>query len=201
MLDRIGIPTVLVDSAISSSHPAVNIDDFGGAQSAARHLLELGHRQLAVIVLPPTRSQLGNTPSAARRMAGYQAALDRAGAPAPHTVTAGISVAAGTRAFESLPKQRRPTAVLAMSDMAAIGVMSAAQAAGLRVPDDLSVVGFDDLPMAAWTSPALTTDASADHREGPARRTSFNSDDQRQDGRFAVASWHQPGRSRFRVGS
>jgi DNA-binding LacI/PurR family transcriptional regulator len=158
VLDRIGIPTVLVDSAISSSHPAVNIDDFGGAQSAARHLLELGHRQLAVIVLPPTRSQLGNTPSAARRMAGYQAALDRAGAPAPHTVTAGISVAAGTRAFESLPKgKRRPTAVLAMSDMAAIGVMSAAQAAGLRVPDDLSVVGFDDLPMAAWTSPALTT--------------------------------------------
>jgi DNA-binding LacI/PurR family transcriptional regulator len=91
-------------------------------------------------------------------MAGYQAALDDAGVAAPHTVTAGISVAAGTRAFESLPKgKRRPTGVLAMSDMAAIGVMSAAQAAGLRVPDDLSVVGFDDLPMAAWTSPALTT--------------------------------------------
>jgi DNA-binding LacI/PurR family transcriptional regulator len=91
-------------------------------------------------------------------MAGYQAAMDAAGAPTPHTVTAGISVASGTRAFESLPKgKRRVTAVLAMSDMAAIGVMSAAQAAGLRVPDDLSIVGFDDLPMASWTNPGLTT--------------------------------------------
>jgi LacI family transcriptional regulator len=73
-------------------------------------------------------------------------------------VVAGISVAAGARAFEALPQgRRRPTGVLAMSDMAAIGVMSAAQAAGLRVPDDLSVVGFDDVPAAAWTNPPLTT--------------------------------------------
>jgi DNA-binding LacI/PurR family transcriptional regulator len=158
VLDRIGIPAVLIDSEGSPTHPAVNVDDEGGAEAAARHLLELGHHRLAVIVLPPTRGQVGNTPTAARRMAGYQAAFNRVGAPPPYTLTAGISVAAGARAFESLPKGiRRPTAVLAMSDMAAIGVMSAAQAAGMRVPDDLSVVGFDDLPMAAWTSPALTT--------------------------------------------
>jgi LacI family transcriptional regulator len=67
-------------------------------------------------------------------------------------------MAAGARAFDGLPKgRRRPTAVLAMSDMAAIGLMSAAQAAGLKIPDDLSVVGYDDLPMAAWTNPGLTT--------------------------------------------
>jgi DNA-binding LacI/PurR family transcriptional regulator len=157
-LDRIGIPTVLVDSNGSSDHPTVNIDDAGGAEQAARHLLELGHRDFAIIGLPPTRSQAELTPTTARRLAGYRVALDEGGVPAPHLMSAGISVAAGARAFDALPKGRqRPTAILAMSDMAAIGVMSAAAAAGLSVPHDISVVGYDDLPMSAWTSPALTT--------------------------------------------
>jgi LacI family transcriptional regulator len=65
---------------------------------------------------------------------------------------------AGARAFDGLPKgKHRPTGVLAMSDMAAIGLMAAAQAAGVPVPGGLSIVGYDDLPMAAWTNPALTT--------------------------------------------
>jgi DNA-binding LacI/PurR family transcriptional regulator len=157
-LDRLGIPTVLVDSEASASHPSVNVDDKGGAEAAARHLLELGHRQLAIIVLPPARAHVEHTPTAARRMAGYQAAIESAGAPDPYLVTAGISVPAGISAFEGLPKgKRRPTGVLAMSDMAAIGVMSAAQASGLGVPGDLSVVGFDDIPLSAWTNPPLTT--------------------------------------------
>jgi DNA-binding LacI/PurR family transcriptional regulator len=158
VLDRIGIPTVHVDSEESPGHPAVNVDDGGGARSAARHLLELGHSQLAIIVLPPARAQTDRTPTAVRRLAGYQAAIREAGAPEPYTEVAGISVAAGSRAFQALPKgRRRPTAILAMSDMTAIGLMSAAQAAGLRVPEDISVVGFDDVPAAAWTNPPLTT--------------------------------------------
>ena len=158
VLDRIGIPTVLVDSEGSVEHPAVNVDDQGGAHSAARYLLDLGHRKLAIIVLPPARAQINSTPVAARRLAGYLAAIREAGAPEPYSVVAGISVPAGSRAFESLPKgKRRPTGVLAMSDMAAIGVMTAAQSAGLAVPDDLSVVGFDDVPASAWTNPPLTT--------------------------------------------
>jgi DNA-binding LacI/PurR family transcriptional regulator len=158
MLDRIGIPAVLVDSDASPNHPAVNVDDEGGAEAAALHVLELGHREVAIIVLPPTRAQVGLTPAASRRLVGYRAALDRAGTPEPYTMTAGVTLAAGARAFEGLPKgRRRPTAVLAMSDMAAIGLMAAAQAAGLKIPDDLSIVGYDDLPMAAWTNPALTT--------------------------------------------
>ena len=157
-LDRIGIPTVLIDSLSSPGHPAVNVDDVGGADAAAEHLLKLGHRDLAVILLPPTRAQAEPTPTAARRLAGYQAAIDRAGAPAPFTFTAGVSVPAGVRAFDALPKgERRPTGVLAMSDMTAFGVMAAAIAAGLRVPEDISIVGYDDLPMAAWTTPPLTT--------------------------------------------
>jgi DNA-binding LacI/PurR family transcriptional regulator len=158
VLDGLGIPTVLIDSEATGAHPVVNVDDRGGAEAAANHLLQLGHRRLAIIVLPPARSQMTSTPTASRRLAGYQAAIEAAGAPAPLTVTAGISVAAGTRAFESLPSGRqRPTGLLAMSDMAAIGVLNAAQAKGVIVPIDLSVVGFDDLPMSAWTNPPLTT--------------------------------------------
>jgi len=157
-LDRLGIPTVLVDADGSVNHPTVNVDDSGGAEAAARHLLKLGHRDIAVIGLPPTHAQVGLTPTASRRLAGYQAALDEAGVPAPQLITAGISQAAGVRAFEALGQgKRRSTAVLAMSDMTAIGVMSAAAQAGVRVPMDLSIVGFDDLPVAAWTNPALTT--------------------------------------------
>jgi DNA-binding LacI/PurR family transcriptional regulator len=157
-LDRLGIPAVLVDSDGSSNHPAVNVDDAGGAEAAAQHLLQLGHRDLAVILLPPTRAQAEPTPTAARRLAGYMAAIQKSQAPLPFTVTAGVSVPAGARAFEALPKgKRRPTGVLAMSDMTAIGLMAAAMAAGLRVPEDLSIVGYDDLPIAAWTNPRLTT--------------------------------------------
>ncbi|HET7421116.1 MAG TPA: LacI family DNA-binding transcriptional regulator [Candidatus Dormibacteraeota bacterium] len=157
-LDRIGIPTVLVDSQESPAHPSVNVDDEGGARAAAEHLLELGHRQLAILVLPPARAQTTSTPTAVRRLAGYEAAIRAAGAPPPYTEVANISVGAGSRAFAALPTgRRRPTAVLAMSDMTAIGLMAAAQAAGLRVPDDLAVVGFDDVPAAEWTSPPLTT--------------------------------------------
>jgi DNA-binding LacI/PurR family transcriptional regulator len=158
VLDRIGIPTVVVDSESTPAHPAVNVDDMGGARAAAEHLLELGHVQLAIIVLPTARSHVGHTPTAAQRLAGYLSAIDRAGVESPVIVTAGISVAAGSRAFESLPKgRRRPTGVLAMSDMVAIGVIAAAQSAGLRVPGDVSVIGYDDIPMAAWTNPPLTT--------------------------------------------
>lgn len=156
-LDRIGIPTVLIDSDASAIHPAVNVDDAGGAEAAARHLLELGHRDLAVILLPPTRLH-ALTPTASRRLGGYRSALDAAGAPEPRMVSAGATMAAGAHAFEALPKgKRRPTGVLAMSDMAAIGLMAAAIASGLRVPEDLSIIGYDDLPMAAWTTPPLTT--------------------------------------------
>jgi len=158
VLERIGIPTVMVDSEGSANHPAVNIDDEGGAEAAARHLLGLGHRRIAILALPPVRAQQDPSPSVTRRLSGYRRAIDAAGAPEATTVVAGISVAAGGRAFESLPKGRHgPTGVLAMSDMAAIGVLGAAASARLRVPEDLSVVGFDDIPASAWTSPPLTT--------------------------------------------
>ncbi len=157
-LSRLGLPVVSVDFDGGPHLVAVNVDDAGGAAAAARHLLKLGHRELAVVMLGPAypeRLPLGVTE---RRLAGYQHAIEEAGARPPITVAAGATTEAGARAFRTLWKRaRKPTGILAMSDMAAIGVMSAAKAAGLRVPEDLSVVGFDDLAIAAWTNPALTT--------------------------------------------
>ena len=158
LLDRLGIPNVLIDSDESRDHAVVNVDDAAGAELAARHLLELGPRRLAIVVLPPARCERGDPPTAARRLAGYRTAIAASGAPEPVVVAAGISTAAGARALHALPAgPDRPTAVLAMSDTVAIGILSAAHAAGMRVPEDLSVVGYDDVPMAAFTRPPLTT--------------------------------------------
>lgn len=157
---RLGIPAVLIDSetAGADGRLAVNVDDAAGAEAAAHHLIELGHRELALVMLPPTTSQSWPTPVTARRLAGYQAAFAEAALPEPFRLTAAATMASGARAFAALPRgRRRPTAALVMSDMAAFGMLAAAQEAGLRIPEDLSVVGYDDLPMAAWTTPALTT--------------------------------------------
>jgi DNA-binding LacI/PurR family transcriptional regulator len=157
-MKRLGIPAVLIDSEDTPGETAVNVDDAGGAEAAARHLLELGHRELALVMLPPAGSQGWPTPVVTRRLAGYRAALEQADAETPFQVTAAATMSAGARAFAALPRgRRRPTAALVMSDMAAIGMLSAARSAGTRVPEDFSVVGYDDLPMAAWTTPALTT--------------------------------------------
>jgi len=160
-MERLGIPAVLVDSedaGESSDRLAVNVDDAGGAEAAAHHLIELGHRDLALVMLPPTTSRSWPTPVTARRLAGYQAAFADAALEKPFTLTAAATMASGARAFAALPRgRRRPTAALVMSDMAAFGMLAAAQEAGLRIPEDFSVVGYDDLPMAAWTTPALTT--------------------------------------------
>jgi len=160
-MERLGIPAVLIDSEDAgddSLRLAVNVDDAGGAEAAAHHLIGLGHRDLALVMLPPTSSRSWPTPVTARRLAGYQAAFFEAGLAEPFKLTAAATMASGARAFAALPRgRRRPTAALVMSDMAAFGMLAAAQEAGLKIPEDFSVVGYDDLPMAAWTTPALTT--------------------------------------------
>lgn len=155
---RLGIPSVLMDCDPPPGQPAINIDDEAGAEAAAQHLIDLGHRHLAVIALPPAQSRPGPTTVARRRLAGYRSAIKRAALPAPTTVTAPPTVEGGARAWRQLAAlRRRPTAVLAMSDMTAIGLMAAAQSEGVRIPADLSVIGYDDVPVAASVNPALTT--------------------------------------------
>ncbi len=150
------IPLVILDPSGEPAHdtPSVGATNWNGGLVAARHLLELGHRRIAMINGPD--EFLG----CRARLDGYRAALDAAGIvgdpdlirTAPLYTQDGQVAAA---ALLALPDP--PTAIFAANDLQALGVYEAARRAGLRVPDDLSVVGFDDLPLGQWVGPALTT--------------------------------------------
>jgi DNA-binding LacI/PurR family transcriptional regulator len=129
-----GVPLVVVDEPRLPGHAFVGVEDRLGGRLAAEHLLELGHTQFAV-------ASSGGA-AGAQRIAGYRDALEAVG------------LGWGEVAFDGPDP---PTAVLATSDQLALGVIEAAREAGLRVPEDVSVVGFDDIPGAAWSQPGLTT--------------------------------------------
>jgi alanine racemase len=159
---KAGVPLVLVDSSSLPEHGSVVIDDTGGAVAAAEHLLALGHRDVLVVgIEPPVPGDVDEDGVTARRLQGYRMAFEAAGLTiaderillAPATVEGGIA-AAGVALDEG---ERRPTAILAMSDAMAIGAISAARQRGLAVPRDLSVVGFDDIDLAGHVDPSLTT--------------------------------------------
>jgi LacI family transcriptional regulator len=151
-----GIPCVVVDPVDlpDPDVPSVGATNWGGGLAATRHLLELGHRRIAVIGGP--RGLLCSR----ARIDGYRAALESAGVPYdPELVREGTVHHAGgyEAAIALLALPDPPTAVFAGSDEQAFGVLEAARVAGLAVPRDLSVVGFDDLPISRWAAPPLTT--------------------------------------------
>lgn len=173
------LPTVLLDQPPRAGVPSLTVDDAGGARRAAEHLLGLGHRHLAVITdrlgpegAPPDQpphARVAHTFFAAQeRFAGYRAAIEAAGlswAAVAIVECAGNSEAQGAEAMaQLLALEPRPTAVLCITDRLALGAIAAAQAAGLAVPADLSVVGFDDIPSASRSAPPLTTVRQA-HRD------------------------------------
>jgi LacI family transcriptional regulator len=155
-LQRQRIPFVVVDndSATSASVPTVGSNNWNGGLLATRHLLELGHRRIAVISGPQ------DVLCSRARVAGFRSAHDEAGIPVdPELVRYGKFAAhTGYRhGMALLTRTDRPTAIFAGSDIQAMGVLRAARRLGLDVPGDLSVIGYDNLPLAAWTGPALTT--------------------------------------------
>jgi DNA-binding LacI/PurR family transcriptional regulator len=135
------LPLVVVDEPRLAQHAYVGIEDRRGARLAAEHLLALGHRRFALMC--------GASATQGERLAGYREAVEAAGArwEAPELATLG----------NALVTDDRPTALLAGSDQLALSALEAARDAGLVVPHDLSIVGFDDIPGAAWSVPALTT--------------------------------------------
>src|SRR6185503_5446725 len=158
-----GIPMVLVDADDLPEHSSIVVDDEAGARAAAEHLLGLGHRNFVVIAVEGAASPTGEPRQhgvSERRLRGYQAAFTAAGvALGAGSIVAGrASIDGGSAAFQrAWAMGLRPTAVVAMSDAMAIGAMRAAREQGLRIPDDLSVVGFDDIDLAAHVDPPLTT--------------------------------------------
>jgi DNA-binding LacI/PurR family transcriptional regulator len=155
-LQRLHTPVVLVDPVRSGSAslPTVVATDWAGGRDAADHLLRLGHRRIGFITGPPEQE------CHLDRLDGYRAALLRAGVvPDPTLVRHGDSLLGGGQRHgaDLLGLADRPTAIISGSDEQAYGVYQAARAIGLRVPEDLSVVGFDDVELCQWVSPQLTT--------------------------------------------
>jgi LacI family transcriptional regulator len=153
---RHGIPYVLVDR-LASSHEAcsVAVDDVSGGELALRHLIDRGHRRLALVNGPTQLAQCSD------RLEGAHKALDDAGLPRSGLSvleTTLLDVASGRDAGARLLGLRsRPTAVFCANDLLALGVLQAMFAAGLRVPDDMAIVGYDDIEFAAAAAVPLTS--------------------------------------------
>lgn len=149
------VPVVAIDPHTGPADlPTVECDSFGGALQATRYLIELGHTSIGFIAgRPDLRSSIA-------RDAGYRRAMADAGLPVhPHLVGSGSyrQDAVRVAALEMLGGPDRPTAIFAANDLSAIEIIRVATELGLDVPQHLSVIGFDDVPEASKTTPALST--------------------------------------------
>jgi len=157
LIARPAVPLVLINRQLTPpSLGTVDVDQEAGVRAAMAHLIALGHRRIAYLGGPPA-SQVQQ-----RRLAAFRAACADAGLPPAGVigVTATPTIVGGKDAARALLRGRpgrRPTAVLAYNDLMAIGILMAAHEASVTVPDHLSIVGHDDIPMAAALHPALTT--------------------------------------------
>jgi LacI family repressor for deo operon, udp, cdd, tsx, nupC, and nupG len=156
-LERIGVPVVLINNHNEQSGRytfSVSVDNQHGGHLATRHLVEQGHRRVAYV------SGTADQSDSADRLAGYQRALEENSISFdPALVVSGNGrLDGGERALHVLASlDSPPTAVFCYNDMTAIGLMCAARKAGLSVPETLAVVGFDDIPLATYVCPPLTT--------------------------------------------
>ena len=153
-LDQQDAPMVVIGYTRGWKTPAVHADDYGGSLSAMRHLLALGHRRIGVVgsVVRPFAIE--------ERIRGVHDALVEAGLMLdPQLVVEGdFTSDSGERGGHTLlALSEPPTAIFALNDRMAVGVMHAASARGLSIPSALSVIGFDDIPLATMLTPALTT--------------------------------------------
>ncbi|WP_017545325.1 LacI family DNA-binding transcriptional regulator [Nocardiopsis prasina] len=155
-LDALGVPVVLVDPVGDPAReiPAVGAANWDGGLTATEHLIGLGHRRVAMLAGP------ADVMCSRARVDGYRSAMRDAGLPVPDGYVSHGDFLAGTgkdltEILLDLPEP--PTAIFAGSDQMARGAYEVLYKRGLRVPDDVSVVGFDDLPEARWATPPLTT--------------------------------------------
>jgi len=161
------MPQVVVDREIDElAADLVEVNHEAGGFLATQHLLQLGHRRIACIAGPQALS------SARQRVQGYRRALHEAGLTAHDKLLrhGDFTSAGGHAAMSSLlditPPAERPSAVFASNDLMAIGAICAAAAKGLRIPKDLSVIGFDDIALAAFSNPPLSSIAQPKHQTG-----------------------------------
>ena len=165
-LRRRDLPLVTVDQEALPGRPSINVDDRAGARAAAQHVIDLGHRRVGLLNLHPVQEDSPEStpvdapwnPPASERDAGWRAALSAAGIePAVELAAFRPVTAAYDAARRLLQRPDRPTALLCFSDVYAAQALRAAESLGLRVPEDVSVVGFDDSSLATAVHPCLTT--------------------------------------------
>ncbi len=145
------VPLVSVEAGPDEGVAVVHVDQFLGAELATRHLLELGHRTVWHIAGPPDFIE------ARQRIAAWRATLEAAGARVPPVLLGDWSARAGYELGARLAADPEVTAVFAANDPMALGLLRVLHEAGRRVPDDVSLVGFDDVPEASYFAPPLTT--------------------------------------------
>jgi DNA-binding LacI/PurR family transcriptional regulator len=163
------LPIVTVDQPRGAQTPFVGIDDRAAARSAAEYLRELGHERVGVLSFVTTldpRASLALDLSV-ERLLGYEEGLDAAWDPSlVRTCRPNAPDPAREATLDLLRLAEPPTAILAMSDIFAIGALQGAAEAGVAVPEELSVVGFDDSPIAQQASPPLTTVSQPQEEKG-----------------------------------
>jgi LacI family transcriptional regulator len=147
-----GVPFVMVGRHSDSRASYVDVDNVGGARMAVEHLIRLGHRRIGTITGPLSMA------SGEDRLVGYRQALEAHRIPVQEALIAegDFTEGGGTMGMQRL-LSASPTAVFAASDSTAIGALKAIREAGLHVPEDIALIGFDDIPLAAALEPALTT--------------------------------------------
>ena len=146
------MPLVMLGGTASGDHPRLAIDNHAGAFHMTAHLLAAGHRRIAFIAGPP-----GNI-EAAQRLAGYRDALAGHGAAAGEQVLQGdFSEQSGLDAASALAAGALPDAIFAANDMMAIGCLQGLRGRSFRVPEDVALAGFDDIPISRFLDPPLTS--------------------------------------------
>ena len=148
-------PVVVWGRLPGSEMPFVDVDNAAAARTAVEHLIRLGHRRIACITNGPPEDA-----ASAARLEGYQLALEYAGITFDAQLVryGDFEERSGTDAMlDLLALTPRPSAAFVASDEVALGALKAVRARGLRVPDDIALVGFDDLPISEFVDPALTT--------------------------------------------
>ncbi|HML20264.1 MAG TPA: LacI family DNA-binding transcriptional regulator [Aggregatilinea sp.] len=164
VLQQRGVPFVMVDSDPTPDIPCVNIDDEAGAYAAMSYALRMGHRRITILGIRSGyhgdyRKYAGTLQ---RRIAGYTRALGEVGLslddPGIHLLECECDLDGGVEGLETVLQSRtRPTAIVAMADVIAIGVMRAAREHHIDLPGKLSIIGYDDIEASGLTCPALTT--------------------------------------------
>src|SRR4051794_2798592 len=176
-----GLPYVLIEYEDEPAGPRtaahVQIDDVRGSEDAARHLTDLGHRRVAIVtgygegtITGPEAQAMARWRVLGGRLRGWRAGLEHGGvdwSTVAVSSAGGATTDHGRRAAAALlDRAERPTAILTLSDVLALGVLQAAAERGIDVPGELSVVGFDDIPQAAAATPGLTTVAQPHEEKG-----------------------------------